>query len=537
MSNGMQTSRWLSIAGWCATWLVLLGACFVVAGQAPPHVNEAHYLSKARHYYDPQFGAGDLFLESEDAHTLFFATFGRLTTLFELPTAAWIGRGIIWGAISAALLFLCRSLGLRAVTSLVAGLGVLAFQVVGPMAGEWIVGGVEGKGPAFVLALVAVGFVIRGRSDLALAVAGLAAAWHVLVGGWLMVLIAASVLCERGGLVFREWRYYVAAAFSLVAAAVGLVPALELSLDAPAEAREQAAQIYVYQRLAHHLIFQRFPTVAIVRHFVGWGVFAAAWLRWRDDPIVRRMGLLVWGAGLLMLVGIVLSLLGEWYPATAAKLVRYYWFRTSDWLMPVGLVLVLVRAWQESLVSSGRRVWKGVAVAALIFAATFRSAWIDLPARRYPPASRQAGLYAETSRDQWSEVDAEWQAACDWARTHSPPGATWITPRHQQTFKWYAHRAEVVNWKDVPQDAGGIILWWKRYQMLYPKEVLLHGLTAYGPRRLRTLAGEFDAEWLLIDRRWSGRLLPWKQAYPERITGETRFVIYRIPPIDGPPHD
>ena len=66
------------------------------AGAPPPDVNEAHYLAKAKHYWNPDWCRGDTFLESADAHWLFYVTLGQLTRWFDLPTAAWIGRFGIW---------------------------------------------------------------------------------------------------------------------------------------------------------------------------------------------------------------------------------------------------------------------------------------------------------------------------------------------------------------------------------------------------------------------------------------------------------
>ena len=69
--------------------------------------------------------------------------------------------------------------------------------------------------------------------------------------------------------------------------------------------------------------------------------------------------------------------------------------------------------------------------------------------------------------DAWSNVDA-WLAACEWIRDHAPPDAVCLIPRHAQSFKWYAERADVVNWKDVPQDAAGVVEWRRRMQDVFP---------------------------------------------------------------------
>src|SRR5687767_12769179 len=69
---------------------------FVFAGSPPADVGEAHYLAKARHYWNPAWCRGDMFLESKDAHGVFYWTFGWVTKFVSLTAAAWIGRCATW---------------------------------------------------------------------------------------------------------------------------------------------------------------------------------------------------------------------------------------------------------------------------------------------------------------------------------------------------------------------------------------------------------------------------------------------------------
>ena len=55
------------------------------------------------------------------------------------------------------------------------------------MAGEWVVGGVEAKGIAYVLVFLGLDSLVRDRWNRALLLFGAAAAFHVLVGGWTAV--------------------------------------------------------------------------------------------------------------------------------------------------------------------------------------------------------------------------------------------------------------------------------------------------------------------------------------------------------------
>ena len=89
--------RWLECA--------LAAACLMLLTGGPaPGVNEAHYLVQARHYWNPGWCGGDFFLQSQDAHHVFFWTIGWLTQWLSLPAVAWVGRS------AAALLLYASSL-------------------------------------------------------------------------------------------------------------------------------------------------------------------------------------------------------------------------------------------------------------------------------------------------------------------------------------------------------------------------------------------------------------------------------------------
>jgi hypothetical protein len=122
-----------------------------------------------------------------------------------------------------------------------------------------------------------------------------------------------------------------------------------------------------------------------------------------------------------------------------------------------------------------------------------------------------------------------WRAACDWvAQPHNiPPGAVFLTPRMAQTFRWYAHRAEVANFKDIPQDAVSIVAWWRRLQDIHstgnewPEERWYHSLADLGPQRLRELGKIYGADYAIME-------LP-ETPLPLPIVYQNRsYVIYRL---------
>ena len=57
---------WQPLAGRLAEVFLILLVFFVAVGDPPPHVNEAHYVGRLKHFWNPSWCAGDLFLESTD---------------------------------------------------------------------------------------------------------------------------------------------------------------------------------------------------------------------------------------------------------------------------------------------------------------------------------------------------------------------------------------------------------------------------------------------------------------------------------------
>ena len=103
-----------------------------------------------------------------------------------------------------------------------------------------------------------------------------------------------------------------------------------------------------------------------------------------------------------------------------------------------------------------------------------------------------------------------------------------MTPRHQQTFKWYAGRAEVVNWKDVPQDAANLREWYRRFREVFPRRLGTLRVTIQYDQ-LRQLGEQYGVRYLIVDRRVAGKHLPLVQVYPTEFESNESFAVYRLP--------
>lgn len=536
-------------------WLVLM--FFLFAGSAPPDVGESHYLVKAKHYWEPEWCQGDLFVESRDAHTLFYWTFGWVTKFVSLAASAWLGRIFTWLWLAWTWQRLSWAVVPKPLVSLLSAGLLLVFLRHFHLAGEWVVGGVEAKGMAYGLIFLSLAALVRGNWQLALILAGGAGAFHVLVGGWLAVALGIAWLmpaAHRPSLLSLA----PAAMVGLVLSLPGLLPALFLNQGVPAEVQNEGARLYVFERLAHHLVLHRFETWNVLRFQVlvaGWAVLA--WLL-RKQAELGALHRVVLAAILLAVIG---ALLDQWFvlqsdrlpedewQMAAAKVLRFYWYRLGDALVPIGMALAIVvgigrlqlhspAAASWALVAAmgvaGLNLWdlcywrsvRNVPAAILQPRPTPDSqalSWFD-PSH---PFARPSPVPAGVTADDWYR---DWQNVCRWAAEHSPADAVFITPREQQTFKWYAGRPEVVNWKDVPQDADGLVEWKRRMTEVYPRDEQHRqfDLTAFTDAELAALAKKYQASYIVIDQTRAARRLNLPRLYPLTNEENRSFAVYGL---------
>jgi hypothetical protein len=251
---------------------------------------------------------------------------------------------------------------------------------------------------------------------------------------------------------------------------------------------------------------------------------------------------------MLALVGGAIRLAKDYDPAAVAGLLRFYWFRLADVALPLGIALLAAR-WivaQRQLRPALARVLLSATVAAagLHLSDCIVLRWFSLP----PHAERFWDLDAWASAGRWlahpgrtplpfrqPRADrlpdyAAWREICDWVAQSGrvPPEAVFLTPRMSETFKWYSHRSEAGTWKELPQDARGIVQWYDRMEEFYgtgsplPSERWYNSLAELGPEKLCSLAAKEHIDYVLTTV--SDPLLPLPIAHQN-----PSYVIYQSP--------
>ncbi len=269
-------------ARWWEVLLILL-VFFAIAGEPVPHLNEPHYLGRLKHFWDPSWCAGDLFLDSPDAHGLFVWSFGWVTKYLSLTATAWVGRALAWTFLAWAWQRLNWRLVPVPLASVLAAALWVTLTETAHLAGEWVVGGAEAKCFAYAFVLLALRELVDRRWNRTWILLGAASAFHVLVGGWSVVICAGIWLKQKGvRTIFSDghiarlqaleknssapfWQMLPGLVVGGLLALIGIVPAIALTWHQPPEIVAEANQIYVFERLPHHLSLLTLPTEDISR--------------------------------------------------------------------------------------------------------------------------------------------------------------------------------------------------------------------------------------------------------------------------------
>ena len=537
--------------GWTVAETTLILLIFAaVAGQLPPDVNESHYLTKAKHFWNPNWCPNDLFLASSFSHWLFYVAFGWLSKFLSLSAFAWTGRILTWAALAFAWQRLSRSLIQIPLFSVLSAMFFLLLNERFHLAGEWIVGGFEAKGFAYAFVMLALVKLNEGKWQRVWPLLGVAALFHVLVGGWALLAAGFSFVLsvkpkQAKTISFapvwshakQHWLPILICAGLIVAAAL---PPLLADRDAKPADTALAHSIYVNVRISHHLTFSAFSADRVARFslLLLFGTWLYFWITQDSKSLARRLQPLAWfavGTLIISYSGLMLSGFAEQNDGAsvlAAGLLRFYWFRIADFAVPAVLSLACCLVLSKWLAFGPRKFHRRMP---FIFASIVTLATGVMVFENYSDPRPVADHSLPTYNDSPERTVAtwrNWKKVCEWIRKNTSDDAVFFTPSEQQTFKWYAQRTEVVAWKDIPQNAASIVEWRERIATLYdPQHRFANGLLQYTDDQLLELAKHYGATHLLlpqyqVDLTPGGTKL--KQVYPTDSGKKSTYAVYEF---------
>ncbi len=444
--------------------MFLLAAIFFAYGwicYPIPSVGEPYYLGKAKHFWQPDWCANDLFLQSANTHLVFYVTCGWLTLFAPLPLVAIVLRLASMILLADGWLRFGRQIGLSVTNCLLwAGL-FLSLQLFPSFAGEWLIGGAESKLISYALLLDASAFLFASRSVPASVCLGGAIAFHPIVGLWGALTIAFAAICTRSGQA-NVALWFRTAVGSFLVALPGLVPGFAvLSATGLSEKSKAIADyIQVFHRLRHHLDPNSLLPISWIVYAVMCTLLAILWKTSRREFYPVKMAVL--GTFVFASVGAAIgfaihpanydtyALLLEQHPILmklAMLCLKVYPFRVFDLAVPFLLSLLLANRISKWIPENALSKTMSLILAAVLIGAAF-----------IPMDSKNPSFLPPKKYD-------DWLATCQWCRDKTSKDSVFVMPYVDWAFHWFASRAQYVSYKNMPQDSARLLEWNRRLRM------------------------------------------------------------------------
>ena len=526
-------------------WVVVF-AILILWGGPLPGVNETHYLTRAKGFWDASYCPGDLFIHAPVSHWCFYAGFGWLTQFLSLESVAWFGRILIAILFGTFWLRLARNLlniPFFGFTS------ILLFLILNDrfhLAGEWVIGGIESKSFAYVFVLLALHALVQNRWHHVWFHIGLASAFHVLVGGWAgislgMVRLATCIFPTAPAAATKKElsREAIFLLLGLAISLVGVVPPLASNWGSEKELSWAASQIYVQDRIGHHLDFAQFNVERIAKFLVLLAIWISVTRLFPKREGIQRIHWFCSGALLISLAGVLLSAMASsgqemGQEQFAVSLLRFYWFRLSDFALPLATSLSLTQMGfllysflhRRSPIYAKVSAFSILGLVALAGTLAVMETYQDSR-----PIACQRSLPKYESPEKNMDAFRNWKKACRWIQTNTPSDAVFLTPAQQQSFKWFAGRTEFVNWKDIPQHDASILEWYRRIQRVSkPQQTYTAGILAFTDEQLIELGRDFKIDYLLVPQKNMDAIgdSQLEMVYPENRTIRSTYVVLRL---------
>jgi hypothetical protein len=441
-----------------------------------PDLNEAYYVGKAIHFWNPDWISNDSFLESKDSHWAFYLAFGWVSLFCPPAATAWIGRILAWSLLALSWQRLSFALLPVRQTAILTAVIFAYYVQTFHMAGEWIIGGVEGKSFAYPFVLFALEAMLRRRWNRVCLFLGTASAFHILAGGWATLIMGVIFLITKYTKKYehtqknkKEFRvssflfvnFVLTHSLRFIGGLLflcGLVPALLLDYGTPTNTAYEAHQIYVFNRLSHHLVPYLFKTPLLVRFLL----LTAIWIllccfNKNANPRQRTFDAFVWGTLGIAAIGMILAYSFSGNRQLSAEVLRFYWFRLSDIAVPMGITFGAFSYFSAS--HKRKRIYVPFGLL-LVCPILLGQNYPDLGALKTYCRSEPVGPLGKRAA-------AEWLDMCRWIKENTAKTDKFWVPRDGSTFKWHANRSDIGVWKDIPQDAASIVQWYRAMNELF----------------------------------------------------------------------
>ena len=484
--------------------------------------NEEDVLPFARQFFDHGWLPNDWYLNLAIGYREAFNYFaGALVHTFGFQLGAIAGRLLIYLLFAVSFFHLFRVLCIRLVPGMLCILVFLLHQSL--VAGEWMLGGLEAKSIAYALVILSMGAYMQNRLLSGAAFAGLALSLHMLIGGYALFCLGVALLAS--GALRGNWRRYLAKSWPFfITGCVGILAIFNhLSLQSE-ESTNAGWSIYVAYRVPHHLMPSAWEGVAWIPILsAGCVFFLLVFSIGKQHQVLRFVSAYAMASVVLFLIGLAIYASGE------LLLLRFYWFRFADVMVPFCLSILGARVvsvdatkWLQNVRLSRHLFPNGYA-----FVSQAGALLLIALAVFYPISGIYQWQLEERHLVRHRSWDTDSRLAFQWIGENTPRDSRFLIPPDIQDFYCRAERATFVTFKHAPQSEVDIREWYSRIlQTNGGSQTKLNGIASRPELRgnfidlteqqIRRMSHEYDLSYLLTA---PGRDLPFRLVYSNDSVG------------------
>ncbi|GAB4503560.1 MAG: hypothetical protein Fur0043_05520 [Anaerolineales bacterium] len=501
-------------------WILIITKVFTLSF----YDNEYDTLPDARQDVHPEWLPEDWYLNLDIGYrSLFNLMAGNLVNLLGFRNGAYVSRGIGYLAVAMGVYLLFRTVKIRFSLAFLCLFFFLKSQSL--VAGEWILGGAETKTLSYAFVFLALACFLQKKYLTAFALSGLAASFHVLVGFYALFCTAVAILLNKE---WRcEWQKILLNAWPVAITGInGIKVLLTQSFSSASPDADSGWMIYVTYRVPHHLYPATWEGWEWIARF-GLGILLFGLLLvWQKSNSAKFLATYGWASAGLFLVGRLIYISGK------TTLLRYYWFRFPDTMIPFLTTLlsayILERILDSQLTLPRLTVKQQIQVRLMLKWAFQLGVVALLIISMWLSTSR---LHQELQDLKKAESTDPLLTTMRWISVNTPRQAVFLINPSILEFYIYAERAVFVTWKTSPQTAPDMLEWYHRlllcnggqppYRSGYASTMeLQNNFYALDEEQINRIVQRYDIDYYLGSSQQNLSF--------ERVYSNSSFTLYKI---------
>ena len=410
--------------------------------------NEMDVIPYGRAFYNEDWLKNDWYLSLKTPYRFLFSyPIGFFYDNFGFLKTIYVGRIIsyILIAISATKLVNTISFNKSFIYYLLALAVFFYYFSLGLGAGEWIVGGLDTKVFAYGFTLLSISYFIKNDIKKWLLFSGLTLSFHILIGFYnlLSFLPLILVLRKNDHTYVNQIIKYLP--FFIISGSIGIYGIIDLLINTTNSISNIGWDIYVNIRVPHHTI----PSLFSKKIWVFFILFSTTNIYILLKTNIERLKLLSIYA--LSTVGISLAGLSVFLFYGNSIILRYYFFRFSDVILPLLTIISISYFISEKIKATSDKI-KNISYYSTIIAI---SVFLIFSIKQ---------IYSEVKTI--SSVELYDLDMIAWVKNNTSTDDIFIVNPNSNMFYINYERPIFVSWKHSPQNNDDIIEWYNRLKLL-----------------------------------------------------------------------